>query len=106
MQGFVLPNRQWSVEEIRYNLRTDLEFLAWAVVALYRRQTEDERQSGTTRHLNGRGFNCDDAPTGTRLGHLLQRGMRLSDLPDYLAWARRRLPYYSRQITRIANGED
>ncbi len=96
--------KQWSVDEIRGKLLTDDRVLERGVLRLYERQTEDERQSGTTMHLNGRGFNQEDAMMGTILGRLLALGKRLRDLPKFRAWARRRIPYYSAQLTRIANG--
>jgi hypothetical protein len=105
VKGTNVTNKWWSVAEMRNRLLSDEKVLAEAVIALYLRQTEDERQDGTTVHLNRRGFNCKDAREGVRLGRLLERGMRLSELPEELAWARQRMPYYVRQITRIANGE-
>src|SRR5436309_3036062 len=95
----------WTVDEITNLIRTNRTTRERAILALYRRQTDDERASGTTRHLNSRGVNQQDAPTLVHLGRLLERGMRLIDLPEHDEWAKKRLPYYRRQLTRIANGE-
>jgi hypothetical protein len=58
---------QWTREAILALLDRSDEAVRKAVVAIYRRQTADEKASHTTNHQNGQGFNGTDATFGTSL---------------------------------------
>ncbi len=54
------PSKQSIIELLACNDKA----VGRAVVALWKRQTEDERQARTTKHENGRGFNQADGGPG------------------------------------------
>lgn len=85
----------WTSAEIQQRLLSAPRWLSAGVLAIYHRHIVDEQQ----------GFSAVDAPTGIRLGRLLMRGLRLTDLPAYQAWAQREMLKYASWLTRIANGE-
>jgi hypothetical protein len=82
---------------------TNPKVLERAVLAIAAEQEADEQASEQTVHRNGRGFNQEDAPTGTRVARLLRRGLRLADLPEYMNWAKSEMPKYAGQLAAIAN---
>jgi hypothetical protein len=67
-----------------------------AILAIYARQTADERADGTTRHVNGRGFNSRDAKYGSYLARWIQSGRSLSG--RHLTRAKRMAIRYSGQL--------
>lgn len=66
------------------------------VLELYRRQTEDEKSDGFTRHQNGVGFNGADSAFGTSLGIQLSNGIPMTE--RQFEAARRMLQKYKRQL--------
>lgn len=71
-----------------------------AILAIYARQTADERADGATRHVNGRGFNSRDAGYGSYLAKWIQSGRSLSG--RHLARARKMAVRYSGQLIPAA----
>jgi hypothetical protein len=72
-----------------------------AVVAIYARQTEAERQSESTTESNGRGFTAYDAEILSSFAYRLTRaGLHLT--PKQMHIARTRMMSYSRQLAEIA----
>jgi hypothetical protein len=71
-----------------------------AMVALYQRQTEDERSSKTTKHSNGRGFNYHHAQRGSYYARWVQGGRHLTG--HHLNSAREMAIFYARQLGEIA----
>lgn len=82
-------------------LMRDEAYVAECVLALYARQTEDERETADTVHANGRGFNFRDAPFLTSIAKALPR-YRNHMTPRQLSALRRILPKYRRQLLEIA----
>lgn len=79
------------------------ESRAWterAVLALYERQTADEKSAGSTVHHNAAGYNAFDAPFMTSLAEQLKQGRHLSN--KQLAAARKVLRKYTGQLAKIA----
>lgn len=95
--------RKWTEEAVRYYIQTDDKWLYGALKALYKRQTEGEQRTGTTRYRNGVGFNGCDAPFLSSVARFyLEKG--------YLTYkqkivTRKKMDKYTKQLTRIANKE-
>lgn len=73
-----------------------------AMCALFARQTQDERSSSTTQHLNGRGFNAFDAPTGSYYARWVNSGRKLTG--RHLDKARAMAIRYAGQLVEVALG--
>ena len=75
-----------------------------AVVAIYKLQTDEEKNAETTKESNGRGFTGVDAPILSSFAkQILQRGT-LSH--KQLDMARRKMMKYWRQLAAIAECND
>lgn len=103
-----MPKDTTLRDAILHDLRTSDAFVEEALLTIYRRQTEDERSAGTTTHHNGVGFNGFDANMGTYCAKWLldANGNRLPHRHlngRFLAWARRQMPKYVRQLEDAAN---
>ena len=91
----------WTEEEVMNLLDTNDKVLYGALKHLYACQTEDEKQSASTREHNGKGFNALDADFLTSIcKQLLQKG---SLSPKQKEVARKKLKKYRKQLTRLAN---
>lgn len=60
-------NKIWTETDIKRLVSSNERAAMRAVLALYKRQTEDEKSSASTRHANGRGFSVTTVSEGTRL---------------------------------------
>ncbi len=89
---------------VRDKLATDNAWLVRGLVALFRRQTEDEQRSEDTKYQNKMGFNSADAPVLTSLARQWQERNWLST--PQIGLARRLMGKYSGQLARIARGEE
>ena len=74
-----------------------------AMVALYQRQTEDERSGNVTRHSNGRGFNYHHAERGSYYARWVLSGKHLTG--NHLSAARAMATFYARQLGEIAESK-
>lgn len=98
-------------EELIQKLLTDDDWLGRALMALNRKQTQDERQVEQTRHHNGEGFRPGkDATRGTGMANYYNRHGKLT--PKQAAWWRQRtrsgktrIEVYASQLIRIAKEE-
>lgn len=81
-------------------LRSNNHAVERAIVALYRRQTEDEQNSRDTFHANGRGFNMHHAKKGTQAAKMILAGTHLTG--SWLFNSRQIALYYTRQLLEIA----
>lgn len=95
-----------ATQMIKDNLNTSDEWVIRALKALFKKQTEDERNTGATLHHNGVGFSGFDAEL---LSSFAQRclnfvpGRYSSPLsPKQMALARKKIVKYSGQLLRIA----
>lgn len=80
-------------------LSTSPRAIEAAILALYARQTTDERETATTQHLNGKGFNAADASRFSFLASKLQEGMHFRHAT--LRTAAERLTKYAGQLASI-----
>jgi hypothetical protein len=94
----------YTVEEVREHLLTDDRWLLRGLLAIYARQTTTEKETQSTRDLNGVGFNGVDAPF---LSDIAQKYTKYGSLSNkQIAAVRRCMNKYSAQLTRIANKEE
>jgi hypothetical protein len=93
-------NTKHTVDSIRTLIETNDRAVERAIIALYERQTQDEKAVGDTRHHNKIGFNGADAKFLSYAARLILSGHKL--YPSKLQEARRRLGKYSGQLLRIA----
>lgn len=94
----------WTAERIVHLLNTNDKAVERAVVAIYERQTQDEKAASVTCHDNSVGFSGCDAIRGSYWARLIKRGYHL--YPDKLAKARRMVVKYRRQLVEIANAKE
>ena len=93
-----------TAEEIRQKLATDNRWLVRALLALYNRQTEDEKDSQAAKYNNCRGFNSADSMILTSFAQQWLRRNWLSN--RQLAKMRRLLMKYSKQLVLIAREKE
>ena len=90
----------WTPDEIRALLDRSLEAVERAVVAIYRRQTEDEKEAYETKHHNRVGFAACHAGLGTYHAKWILSGRHLSG--SHVERARRMVRHYAGQLYQIA----
>jgi hypothetical protein len=107
MEGFYAlleDNHVWTKEEIREKLKTDDRWLFRGLLAIYRLQTEDEKNDKATRHYNGIGFNGVNADfLSTAAERRMNPNFKFSR--KYRDAIRRAMLKYSGQLAKIANGK-
>jgi hypothetical protein len=102
-------NRMWSREDIAELLNISDLAVAKAVVAIYHRQTADEKDAQTTKHRNGVGFNGVDAILLSSfarqvIGWQKGRSQYPGPLgPRQVSLARKKIVKYAGQLAEIAN---
>ena len=65
--------------EVKARLETDPDFRVSALLVLYKRQTEDEREAKDTKWKNRRGFMSSHAVNGSRLAEKVICGEELTE---------------------------
>lgn len=106
----------WTKESIQRLLATNDLAVERAVVAIYNRQTGDEKRDSDTKHDNNVGFRANHAPTLSFYARIIlkgweadrlagrQRGLHLN--PQKLERARCFVMHYHRQLVDIANNRE
>lgn len=87
-------------DEIKAKVASNPEWATRAIVALYYKQTADERYAEATREYNYVGFNAFDAGILTSFAIQVLAGRRLSE--KQLGLAYKKLPKYAGQLLAIA----
>ena len=90
----------WTPDTIRELLDRSQKAVERAVVAIYRRQTEDEQASQETRWHNRVGFAACHAHLGSYYAKWILSGRHLSGL--HVERARRMVRHYAGQLHQIA----
>ena len=90
-------------EDIVSLLNTSDKAVCRALVVLHSRQTDDERDSQSTRHTNGRGFSQFDAAFLSSLAEQYERRGSLS--PKQIACARKKVVRYAGQLLEEADAK-
>lgn len=91
----------WTKRQIMELLLHRDDAVERAILALHKRQLEDEKVHFTSRYRNGRGFNSADATELTHFANRIKCGTHLT--PAQLSSARSRLMKYTCQLADIAN---
>lgn len=94
----------WNKDSIHALLDSKPQAVVRALIAIYERQTEDEKATHATKLHNGVGFSAFDAEFCTDLAKKAKRGWTLS--PKQLAVARNKMKRYWRQLAEIANAKE
>lgn len=95
--------KTWTVDEIRDLLNTRDDAVIRGMIRIYHYQTAQEQYVGETRECNGVGFNGFDSEFLSSLCEQVKKGRSLS--PKQIFAARRKMLKYSRQLMKVANGD-
>ena len=93
----------WNEAKIEKLLRENDRAVERAMVAIYDRQTQDEKATSDTRHNNGRGFRANHASKGSYYARWVLGGRRLSG--HHLENARKIALHYRKQLAAVANAK-
>lgn len=100
----------WTKESILALLRTNDLAVERAIVAIYHRQTQDEKRDSDTKHNNRRGFRSNHASTGSFYARIILKGWkepggrkRVHLNPQKLENARKIAAQYHRQLVEVAS---
>lgn len=99
----ILSKKKWTTAEIRHNLETNNAWLIRGLMAIYARQTADEKDVGLTKHDNGIGFNGVDSNFLSNMVKFYNDRSFLT--ANQIAKVRKAMLKYSGQLKKIANGE-
>lgn len=98
-----MNDKTFTKDFIRSALVASDTWLMRGLVAIYNKQTEDEKSVGVTSHDNGIGFNGVDAFILTSIAQqFIARG---SVSPKQKDIVRKKMVKYAGQLTLIANGQ-
>lgn len=95
--------KKWTKDEIAAKLATDDKWLIRGLLAIYARQTEEEKAADTTREDNGIGFNAFDASILSDMAKQYKDWGKLTN--RQLVIVRKCMKKYAGQLAKIANGE-
>lgn len=98
-----MANKKWTRDEIENLLRTNDHAVERGIVAIFDRQTQDEKSESTVNHHNRRGFSSSNAKSGTYFARWVIGGRTLTG--KHLEKARRITLFHAAQLTNIANGK-
>jgi hypothetical protein len=93
--------KKWTKEEIKLKLVTDNRWLIKGLLAIYNKQTEDEKSSEITKHDNGVGFSACHSNILTSYAKFYNARGFLTE--GQYRYARRAMQKYAGQLARIAN---
>jgi hypothetical protein len=88
-------------EQIKELLRTNDRAVQRGVLAIYKRQTEAEQDTLSTKENNGVGFNGLDAEIMSSFAQRINRGISLTE--KQMVYARKIILKYSGQLMAIAD---
>lgn len=95
------PKKVWTKDEIKSMLNANDKAVARGVVAIYNRQTNEEKFCDDTHESNGVGFNKFDAELMSSIARWFTSHGYLTD--KQTAIARKKIMKYAGQLTEIAN---
>lgn len=104
MTATISTTATWNRDKIDNLLRTNDRAVYRAIVALYHRQTTDEKARQDTLHRNRVGFSAAHARRATYYAQLVLAGRTL--YPRALAKARQIVLRHSKQLVDIANARN
>lgn len=96
-----MTDRKYTKAEIRFYLETNDKWLYRGLIAIYNRQTEDEKNAGITRHDNSVGFSgADSSFLSNAAKFLKERGFLTAKQRSKV---RQAMLKYAGQLEKIAN---
>ncbi len=98
-----MSDKIWNKEDIREGLRKSDKWVQRAILAIYERQTTEEKNTEDTRYRNGVGFNAADARRLSYYANYIKRKGGLTG--EHKEIARKKILKYSSQLAKIANRE-
>jgi len=98
-----MTTKNWNKDTIRELLAKNDTAVERAILAIFKRQTEDEQATSDTRHTNGRGFSQAHAKRGSHLAKWILSGRHLSG--KFQEQGRKIAMRYARQLAEIAQGQ-
>lgn len=98
-----MASKVWTRGEIETLLRSNDRAVERGIVAIFNRQTGDEKDAGTVNHHNNRGFSGNNSKSGTYFARWVLSGRTLTG--KHLEKARRITLFHAGQLTNIANGK-
>jgi len=94
----------YTAEYIKIMLATDTKWLYRGIVAIYKKQTDDEQAVQETMESNGVGFNSCDAKRLSQYAQEILHTGKLSERNRIVA--RQIMLKYAGQLARIANNKN
>ena len=98
-QGMTMTS-QWTPEGVALMLSSNNRAVEKGILALWDRQTPDEKSAELTKHSNGVGFNLPDSHMGTKCAKWIKAGKSLTGW--HLAKARELTIKYRGQLCDLA----
>lgn len=95
-----MNTNELTKEIILNKMMTNPKWLLAGVVAIYNKQTENEKNAESTQEDNGIGFNGCDGQFGTSIAKKILAGYSMS--PKQLAALQKMMKKYAGQLLRIA----
>lgn len=91
----------WKLDEIRYLLETNDKAVINGLIAIYNKQTADEKVVNETKHSNGVGFTGADAKV---LSNMAKYAIAKGGLTEkQFIYVKKEIGKYAGQLTKIAN---
>ena len=98
--------KKWTKEEIKEKLEANnsssVIWIQRGILAIYAKQTEDEKFEKSTNYNNNVGFTGVDAKILSSFAEQLIKGWTLSK--KQIEIAKKKMPKYAGQLSKIANG--
>jgi len=96
----------WKKDEIKEKLMMgDVRWIERAVIAIFNKQTENEKEVESTNMRNNVGFTGADAKILTSFAKQLLKNKNRHLSEKQMAIAKRRIVKYAGQLAKIANGK-
>lgn len=95
-----MNTNELTKEIIQNKLETNITWLLRGVVAIYEKQTADEKNTDSTNRTNGVGFTGADARFGSSIAKRLIAGGGVT--PNQLVACKKMMKKYAGQLLRIA----
>lgn len=94
---------KYTAEFIREKMDTDDKWLVRGLIAIYKKQTAQEKAIRETREKNGVGFNGVDGQIMSSIAEFYMNRQYIT--PKQTVVVRRKMRKYAGQLARIANSE-
>ena len=99
----VAKSKSALVDAFRQILGEDQQFAQYGLMLVYKKQTEDERQTESVNHHNGVGFRAEDAKFLSSLAKQFEKKGALSE--KQMEWLFKKMPVYAAQVVNIMLNE-